>query len=102
MDLYIFRHGTTYFSKTDIPYGDKMETAEILPEAYAPIEKLADYLKDITTGANYSSPYKRCVQTVQIVEKTTQKKFTFDDRLKDWYLGKETINTMLERITNFC
>src|SRR4030066_2181504 len=101
MDLYIFRHGETYFSKFDIPYGEMIESAEILPEAVPVIEKLAKHFQNVKTDANFSSPFVRCRQTVEIVEKISGKKFIYENELKDWHLGKETLDNMILRIKNF-
>lgn len=101
MNYYIFRHGETYFSKHHIPYGDQVETAEILPEKIPVIEKLANYFKDIPTDTNFSSPYRRCHQTVEIVSKITGKIFSFDYRLRDWIPEKETKRQLIDRVTKF-
>lgn len=101
MDYFIFRHGETYFSKNEISYGDAVESAEILPEGIPTIKKLANYLKDIPTDVNYSSPFKRCRQTVEIVSKITSKKYIFDDRLHDWLPEKETIQDVIDRVKDF-
>ena len=53
----------TYFAKNNIPYGDQVESAEILEEGIPTIKKLGEYLKDIKTEVNYTSPFKRCIQT---------------------------------------
>jgi broad specificity phosphatase PhoE len=101
MDFYIFRHGETYFSKLDIPYGDMIESAEILPEALPVIEKLAKYFQNIDTDTNFASPFVRCRQTVEIIEKIAGKKFVYEDKLKDWNLGKESLEKMILRIKDF-
>lgn len=99
MDFYIFRHGQTFFSKNEIPYGEQVETAEILTEGIPAIKRLAEYLKDIQTDANFTSPYKRCIQTTNIVSEITDKKFEIDFRLHDF--NSETIGEMVERMKNF-
>ena len=101
MNLYIFRHGETYFTKHDIDYGDKVETAEILEEGKLAIIKLANYLKEIKTDANFTSPFKRCTQTSDIVADVTSKKFAKDERLHDWVPEKETVKEVIQRILNF-
>ena len=101
MNLYIFRHGQTYFSKNNILYGNKIETAEILAEGIPIVKKLAEYLKGIKTDANFTSPYKRCVQTSGLVLEITGKKFTVDENLRDWDPGKETVEDMIKRIKVF-
>lgn len=98
MDLYIFRHAETYYSKMHLPYGKDVETADILPEGVPPIRRLAKYLKDKETDANFTSPYLRCVKTSAIVTEVTEKKFTIDERLHDWNQAIETTEQMAKRI----
>src|SRR3989344_7569666 len=102
MNLYIFRHGMTYFSKKDIPYGNQVETAEILPEGIPVIKRLGEYLKDIPTDANFTSPFKRCMQTSGIISDITGKKFQVDHDLHDWDPRVETVENMIARILLFC
>jgi broad specificity phosphatase PhoE len=44
---------------------------EILPEGIPAVKRLADYLKDIKTDINFTSPYLRCKQTVDIISKVS-------------------------------
>ncbi len=94
---YLFRHGDTFVTKgqrlwyyptflpeTAFSYGTKVFSASILDEAKPVIQKLAEYLKDIPTDFNTSSQFRRCRQTVQIVEKITHKEFVFDKRLNEF------------------
>ncbi len=100
MNFYIFRHGETFFTKHDLPYYENLaKTADILPEARAPITKMAKYLKKIPTDANFTSPYRRCIQTTKIIEKITGKRFKREKNLRDFY--SESFNKMLKRISNF-
>jgi len=101
MNLYIFRHASTYFSKNDISYGDQIENAEILPEGIPAAKKLAEYLKNIPTDANFSSPFRRCLQTVEIVKEITGKNFVIDERLKDYDFLKENVDEMVSRVKDF-
>lgn len=91
----------TYFSKNHVEYGNQIESAEILPEGIPAAEKLAEYLKNIPTDANYSSPYKRCVETVEIIKQISGKEFVFDERLKDYDPKKNKIEEMISKIKNF-
>lgn len=99
MDLYLFRHGETLFSKNGLPYGENERTAEILPEGVRPVEKLAHYFSGILTEANFSSEYLRCRQTVDIIEKIAAKKFVFDPRLNE--LSESNLEFFAERVKNF-
>ena len=103
MTYYIFRHGETFFTKNDVPYGDSYETAEIIPEAIPVIEKIGNYLNDKLENNNYTSPFKRALQTVEIVEKITGKKFISDVRLSEERVShvKETLAQMEERLRSF-
>jgi broad specificity phosphatase PhoE len=101
MRLYIFRHGKTYFSVNNLPYGDQVENAEILPESIPTIKNLAVYLRDILTEANITSPYKRCLQTSSIVSDITGKKFDIDVNLRDWDPRNETKEDLIKRIIVF-
>ena len=101
MDYYIFRHGETYFSKNKIPYGDKIESAEILTEGIPVTKRLADYLKDKGTDKNYSSTFLRCRQTSEIVGQIANKKFIFDERLRDYHVEKESVEDVIKRINDF-
>lgn len=101
MNIYIFRHAETYFSKNQIAYRDQIESADILPEGIPAIERLAKYLNDIKTEVNFTSPYKRCQQTSKIVSDITSKKFETDDDLRDWDPRKERTEEMIKRILKF-
>ena len=92
----------TYFAKNNIPYGDQVESAEILEEGIPTIKKLGEYLKDIKTEVNYTSPFKRCIQTSGIVSEITNKKFEVDGKLRDWDPRHETVEEMIERLLSFC
>ncbi|HLE48935.1 MAG TPA: histidine phosphatase family protein [Patescibacteria group bacterium] len=103
MTFYIFRHGATYFSKNKIFYGDAVETAEILPENTPIIKKLASYLKKVSIDKGFTSPYKRSVQTTDIIKKEIGLEFEIDDRLGEQMMlyGKETFKEFQKRLTDF-
>lgn len=69
--FYIFRHGQTYFSKNQIPYGDNEHTAHILPESRGPIENIAEYLKSLPLTELFRSEFLRCQETAKIIESKT-------------------------------
>lgn len=82
---YIFRHAQTFASKYFVDYeGDNFSTP-ILHEGKEAILKMANYLKDIPSDFNVSSPYLRCKQTVEIISQVTGKEFIFDDRIGEYY-----------------
>lgn len=103
MDYYIFRHGLTYEAKTGSDFTqDSIISTPILPEGIPTIEKLAKYLGDIKTDANFSSPLLRCQQTIEVVEKITKMKFELDERLGEFLgLKGETFDSFATRIKNF-
>lgn len=74
--------------KNNVSYGDQVFSAEILPEGRPAIEHLARYLKDIPDSLNLSSPFNRCLQTVEIVTEITGKEFVADPRLNEIAAGK--------------
>ncbi len=85
MKFYIFRHGETFASKTFTPYeGDNFNTP-ILYEGKDTTIKLANYLKDVPSDLNVSSPYERCRETVKIITEITGKEFIFDDRVGEYF-----------------
>ncbi len=109
---YLFRHGDTFVTKgqrvwyypkfipeTAFSYGSKVFSASILDEAKPTIQKLAEYLKEMPTQFNASSQFRRCRQTVQIIEKETKKEFIFDKRLNEFVF--ETPWTFRHRVRSF-
>lgn len=97
--FYIFRHGATFFSESDTPYGDQALTAQILPDAHIAIEKLAKYLADVPTDKNFRSAVSRCAQTTQIITAITGREFEVDQRLTEYY--QETFDQLRERVASF-
>lgn len=104
MTLYIFRHGETYFSKNKVPYGTKVESADILPEGIIQAEKIASRLKVGGVKIIYSSPIKRCVQTVQAIKKNyPEVNIVFDNRLEEEKVtrGLENLSDLEKRLKDF-
>lgn len=100
MNFFIFRHAETLHTKTQIPYGDEIFSAEILPEGIPAIEKLAEHLAGLPIDKAFSSPFKRCRQTVDIVAPITGAEFVFDDRIGD-YSDNEPMDKFKARIKSF-
>lgn len=104
MIFYLFRHGETYFSKNHLQYGDKNDLAEILPEAIPQIKEIAKILKSEKINIIYSSPIKRCVQTVTIIQKEIPTiKVIFDQNLEEEKVTRhlETFDDQTKRIKTF-
>src|SRR5579859_1331077 len=94
---YIFRHARAlHLGET---YGDRILTAEILPEAKPPIERLAQFLKTRPVEECYSSEILRCVQTSRIASKVLKKKFLPDARLNEFYV--EQFPEFRDRVKRF-
>ena len=101
MKYYIFRHGETFETKHNLLYGNRVKTAEILPEGIPTIERLAKHIQNIESDFNISSPFIRCKQTVGIVEKITQKTFKFEEKLGEYLELEETFDQMARRVKQF-
>lgn len=95
--FYIFRHGLS--TKSLFGYGDKIVTAELLPEGRPPIEKMAKYLKKINTDFNVRSEFIRCQQTAEVVTKETNKQFLTDKRLNEY--NEESFTELRSRAKKF-
>ncbi len=81
---YLFRHGLTQAVKDKRWYWGKLYSADILDEAKPSIIKIGELLKDIDSDFNVSSPFKRCIQTSEIITEITGKKFVTDRRLGEY------------------
>lgn len=104
MLYYIFRHGETYYSKNHLQYRNKSDAAEILPEGIPKIKKIAKTLEKNGIEIIFSSPVKRCVQTVSIIQKEAPHiKIIIKDNLKEQEIttNNEKIENLVERIKLF-
>ena len=84
--FYIFRHGDTVNSKNlfdRLSVKKDIHDLPILPESYSALEKIGEFLKDVPTDANFCSPYLRCRQSMEIVEKFSGKKYVIDPRIEE-------------------
>lgn len=95
--FFIFRHGMA--TRSPDGYGDQILTATLLDEGIPAIEKLAEYLKGISSDFQYSSELPRCRQTAEIVTKSTGKKFSFDARLNEYH--QEPFLQFTDRVDDF-
>jgi broad specificity phosphatase PhoE len=94
---YIFRHGLATRSKNG--YGDRVYTAELLPEGIPPIQRLGAYLKPMPCDAAWRSEFLRCQQTAGIVSEATARVFTPDARLNENV--EEAHASVVKRVTEF-
>lgn len=97
--IYIFRHGQTSATKNNRPYGWKIVHANILDEGKPALRRMANYLREIPSQQQFSSQFKRCQQTVTIIEEVTRKQFSFDKRLNELMI--ETFGHFKRRIRTF-
>ena len=98
-NYYLFRHGQTFFSKFQIPYGKHNLNAKILPEGKASLLRIGEFLKGVCSDCNISSEFLRCKQSVKIIEEISGKDFVFDPRLNEYY--KVNFDDFKKRIANF-
>jgi len=104
MNYYLFRHAETENSKYLLPYPEGGgKNIEILPSSISVIQRLSEYLSAKHINAFYTSPFKRCLQTAEIVEKTIKIKALVDDRLGEELVShnQETFGQLKTRITRF-
>ncbi len=80
---YIFRHGQTFATTKNSGYGLQRLTAGILESGKPTIIKMAEFLKDVPTDLNLTSPILRCRQTAEIITLETGKKFMADWRITE-------------------
>jgi broad specificity phosphatase PhoE len=86
MKFYIFRHAETFPSKnTGGIYDENNFATPVLSSGKDITIKLAQYLKDIPSDLNVSSPFERCKETVEIITQVTGKKFIFDERVGEYF-----------------
>lgn len=95
--IYIFRHGLATHSKEG--YGDEILTARVLPEGIPPIERMAEYLKNVSSDFSVSSEILRCRQTAEIVEKIAGHRFAADKRLNEYH--QESFEQFRKRVQLF-
>ena len=107
---YIFRHGQTFATKASSGYGIKIFSAPILPEAVPALESMGKFLKKVPDSSNFSSPVRRCRETVDIIRRVSEKEFLFDERLREYFIFNrtssnplfiETFGTLRNRIQSF-
>ena len=94
---YIFRHGLATHSKNG--YGDKILTAEVLPEGIPPVQRIGQYLTLMPYDYGARSEFLRCQQTAAIVTDITGRAFTPDKRLNEQY--QETFESVRDRVRLF-
>lgn len=98
--FYFFRHGETFYSKNNVPYGNDIHLASLLDEGIPAIERLGKKLATFPIESGYSSTYHRVLQTVEIVNKQLDVPFAKDHRLDEMNLD-ESIEDVGKRVSSF-
>ena len=105
MDLYILRHGDTIETSSLYSriFGHRHDShdIEILPKAVPALKKIGEYLKNVPTDANFTSPYSRCVNSSKIVGDAAGKTFQTDDRLAELEKNGESFPAFRDRVGSF-
>ena len=100
--IYLFRHGETYFSKNEVPYGENELTAHILPESHTSIEKIGEYLKIQSIELALRSEFLRCQETAEIIEKSTSMHFEANSLLNEFTETEfDEFKQRMEKLTEF-
>jgi len=94
---YIFRHGLA--TKSKMGYGDRIVTAEVLPEGIPPVQRLGTYMTRLPYDAGARSEFLRCQQTAAIVTEATGRAFTADPRLNEQV--SESFEVVRDRVRAF-
>lgn len=94
---HIFRHGLATHSRTG--YGDRILTAEVLPEGIPPIRTIGKYLATVPYDFGARSELIRCRQTADIVTELTGRPFTVDTRLNEQI--DESFEAVRDRVRAF-
>lgn len=89
MKCYFVRHGKTQWNLEGRFQGANGDSP-LLKESIHDLEKLGDYLQDISFDAVFSSDLKRAKDTCQIIMSRNQhpQTITFEPALREWHLGK--------------
>lgn len=73
---------------------------DITEDGKAEAELLSRKMSIIHPTAIYTSPYKRCVHTSEILNQEVQIPIIYDERLNEYDSGRETFKEFLERNMN--
>ncbi|MGT2908172.1 histidine phosphatase family protein [Streptococcus dentiloxodontae] len=89
MKLYFVRHGRTEWNVEGRFQGANGDSPLLL-ESIKDLERLGDYLKDISFDAVFSSDLKRARETAQIITQCQSQKvnITYTESLREWGLGQ--------------
>jgi broad specificity phosphatase PhoE len=104
-DFYIFRHGDTKDSGSLLAkiFGHRGDSRifPILSEGMPALEKIGRFLKNISTDANFYSPYLRCIDSANIVGVIANKKYKSDERIQELEKNGEKFIDFKKRVSDF-
>jgi broad specificity phosphatase PhoE len=105
-DLYIFRHGNTVnsnnlFIKFFGIWRKDSHSLVTLPKALPALKRIGEYLKNIKTNADFTSPYIRCVDSARVVSEVTGKTYQEDERVRELEARGESFESLKSRVGNF-
>ena len=83
MKIFLVRHATPDWSRTDIPY-DIAPGPMLAPKGEKEAEKLAVFLRSERVGRLYHSPFERAARTAQIVAGMNEIPCIEEARLAEW------------------
>ncbi len=99
MKWYVFRHGETFYTRDGVNYGDKQLTISILDEGVPALMRMGEYLKKENISEWYSSPFKRCVDSMKVVKEVAGGGYKTDERMGEFY--KKDWGQFVEGIREF-
>lgn len=104
-EFYIFRHGDTKDSGSLLAkiFGHRGDSHifPILSEGMPALEKIGRFLKNISTDADFCSPYLRCVDSAGIVGSVANKKYRPDERIRELEKNGEKFTGFKKRVSDF-
>ncbi len=95
--FYLFRHGLARLPGQD--YGDEIFSAELVPEGIPPIERMGKFLAHEMIEACFTSPFRRCLQTAEILKQAGVREFKTEERLKEY--GPDQEHNLHENFDQF-
>ena len=88
MKIFLIRHATPNWNRTDIPY-DIFPGPPLTPQGEKEAEALAAYLRSEDVGKLYHSPFARAAKTAQIISAINGISCVEESRLAEWRMQAE-------------
>lgn len=96
---YIVRHGHTFATKLNVPYGSFVFSAKLLPESYPALHSIGKYLQKTHFDYFCSSEISRCRETASILEQELHITYETTPRLNEF--ANESIHELADRVRSF-